>query len=190
MSCDQPQEDGSPPAAPRYELLHRQTLWESPWYDLRQDLLRDGDGREFTYTVVEHLGSVAILPLTREGQVVLIHNYRYPVGGYCYEIPAGGLGSDSTPEAAAERELEEEVGGHAGQLRYIGWFYPSNGISSERAHIYLATDVELGETHREPTEQMEIRLVRPDEALRMVRAGEITDGRAAIALLWCEPLLR
>jgi len=190
MRCDQRHENGSTPAPPRYELLHSQALWQSPWYNLRQDVLRDGTGREFTYTVVEHRGSVAILPITRDGQVVLIHNYRYPVGSYCYEIPAGGLGSDSTPEAAAERELEEEVGGHAGQLRYIGWFYPSNGISSERAHIFLATDVELGETHREPTEQMEIRLVRPDEALRMVRAGEITDGRAAIALLWCEPLLR
>lgn len=190
MSCDLPQGDGSTPSAPHYELLRRQTLWQSPWYNLRQDLLRDGEGREFTYTVVEHGGSVAILPVTREGQVVLIHNYRYPIGGYCYEIPAGGLGTDSTPEAAAVRELEEEVGGRAGRLRYIGWFYPSNGISSERSHIFLATDVELGKARREPTEQMEIRLVWPDEALRMVRAGEITDGRAAIALLWCEPLLR
>jgi ADP-ribose pyrophosphatase len=174
---------------PRYELVQRQMLWQSSWYNLRQDRLRDEQGHEFTYTVVEHPGSVVVLPVTREGQVVLIRNYRYPVGDFCYELPAGGLGSDATPEAAALRELEEEVGGHAEHLHYVGWVYPSNGISNERTHIFLATGVELGETHREPTEAMEVCLVHPDLALGMVRAGEISDGRASIALLWCEPLL-
>jgi ADP-ribose pyrophosphatase len=176
--------------APVYETLSSRTLWHSQWYGLRQDTLRDGEGREFTYTVVEHPGSVVILPVTPEGEVVLIRQYRYPVDDFCYEIPAGGLGSDSTPEAAALRELQEEVGGQATHLRYVGWYYPSNGISSEKAHLFLATDVKLGETHREPTESMEIRLVSMAEALRMVRSGEISDGRCALALLWCEPLLR
>ena len=89
----------------------------------------------------------------------------------------------------ARRELLEEVGGTATGLRYVGQFYTSNGISNEFAHVYLATGVELGETHREPTELMEIRLVLVEEALRMARAGEITDGPSALALLWCERLL-
>ena len=74
-------------------------------------------------------------------------------------------------------------------MRYIGQFYTSNGISNEVAYVYLATGVELGETHREPTELMEIRLVPVEEALPMARAGEITDGPSALALLWCELLL-
>lgn len=165
-------------------------VWQSPWYGLRQDRLRAESGLEFTYTVVEHPGSVVILPVTREGQVVLIRSYRYPVEEYCYELPAGGLGSDRSPEQAAVRELEEEVGGRADRLEYVGRFFPSNGISNEQAHIFLATGVVLGPTHRESTEVMEIRLVSPEEALRMVRAGEVSDGRAIVALLWCAPRLR
>jgi hypothetical protein len=68
--------------------------------------------------------------------------------------------------------------------------FGANGISNEIAYVYLATGVELGESHPEPTELMEIRLVPVEEALRMVREGEITDGPSTLALLWCEPLLR
>ena len=108
---------------------------------------------------------------------------------WCYEVPAGGLGPDGEPEEIARLELLEEVGGLAADLRYVGQFYTSNGISNEVAYVYMATGVDLGETHREPTELMEMRLVPVAEALRMAREGEITDGPSALALLWCEPLL-
>ena len=104
-------------------------------------------------------------------------------------MPAGGLSQDLTPEEAARRELLEEIGGTAADLRYAGQFYTSNGISNEVAYVYLATGVELGKPHREPTELMEVRLEPVDEALRMAREGEISDGPSALALLWCEPLL-
>ncbi|MFC2045952.1 NUDIX domain-containing protein [Chloroflexota bacterium] len=92
-------------------------------------------------------------------------------------------------EEVARRELLEEVGGEAAELPFVGQFYTSNGISNKVAYVYLATGVELGETHREPTELMEMRLVPVEEALRMAREGEISDGPSALALLWCEPLL-
>jgi ADP-ribose pyrophosphatase len=83
----------------------------------------------------------------------------------------------------------EEVGGIATDLRYVGQFYTSNGISNEVAYIYLATGVELGAAQPEPTELMEVRLVPVNEALRMARNGQISDGPSALALLWCESLL-
>jgi ADP-ribose pyrophosphatase len=104
-------------------------------------------------------------------------------------VPAGGLSDSLTPEEVARRELLEEVGGMASELRYVGRFYTSNGISNEVAYVYLAIGVELGETHHEATELMEVRLVAVQEALRMAREGEISDGPSALALLWCEPLL-
>ena len=104
-------------------------------------------------------------------------------------MPGGGLSPGLTPEEVARRELQKEVGGTAADLRYVGQFCTSNGISNEIAHVYLAAGVELGEAHPEPTELMEIRLVSVEEALRMAREGEITDGPSARALLWCELLL-
>ena len=172
-----------------WETLDSKYLWRSRWYNLRQDRLRTPEGGEFTYTLVDHPGAVWIVPVTAEGRVALIWHYRYPVDDWCYEVPAGGLSSDLTPEEVAQRELLEEVGGTAADLREVGQFYTSNGISNEIAYAYLATGVDLGQTHREPTELIEIRLVPVREALRMAREGEITDGPSALALLWCEPLL-
>jgi 8-oxo-dGTP pyrophosphatase MutT (NUDIX family) len=74
-------------------------------------------------------------------------------------VPAGGLSPRLTPEEVARRELLEEIGGRAAELRYVGQFYTSNGISSEVACVYLAIGVELGKTRREPTDLMDIRLV-------------------------------
>ena len=104
-------------------------------------------------------------------------------------MPAGGLSPGLTPEEVARREMQEEVGGIAADLRFVGQFYTSNGISNEVAYDYLATGVELGETYREPTELMEVHLMPVQEALRMAREGEISDGPSALALLWCERLL-
>jgi ADP-ribose pyrophosphatase len=173
-----------------WETLDSRFIWQSKWYNLRQDHLRTEAGHEFTYTLVDHPGAVWIVPVTKDGQAVLIRQYRYTVDDWCYEVPAGGLGSDGIPEEIARRELLEEVGGTASELRYVGQFYTSNGISNEVAYVYLASGVELVEAHREPTELMEIRLVPVNEALRMARQREITDGPSALALLWCETQLR
>ncbi len=173
-----------------WKTLHSKYLWQSRWYSLRQDRLRTPEGHEFTYTLIEHPGAVWIVPVTADGQIVLIWNYRYTVEDWCYEVPAGGLSPDLTPEAVAHRELLEEIGGTAGELRHVGQFYTSNGISNEVAYVYLATGVKLGETQREPTELMEIRLVSVGKAMRMARDGEISDGPSALALLWCERLLQ
>jgi ADP-ribose pyrophosphatase len=175
---------------PIWETLSSRLIWESRWYDLRQDRLRTQDGHEFTYTMVDHPGAVWVVPVTSEGQVVLVRQYRYTVDDWCYEVPAGGISPDLSPEEVARRELFEEIGGTATGLRYVGRFYTSNGISNEIAYVYLAGGVKLGEPHREPTELMEMRLVPVEEVLRMARNGEISDGPSALAILWCESLLR
>jgi ADP-ribose pyrophosphatase len=174
---------------PMWQTLSSRFLWQSRWYNLRQDRLRAPDGHEFNYTLVDHPGAVWIVQVTTDRRVVLIRQYRYTVDEFCIEVPAGGLSPDLTPEEAALRELLEEVGGTATELRYVGQFYTSNGISNEVAYVYFASGVELGDTHREPTELMEIRLLPVEEALRMAREGEISDGPSALALLWCEPLM-
>jgi ADP-ribose pyrophosphatase len=159
-------------------------------FNLREDRVRTAEGRELDYTLVDHAGAACIVPVTADGQVVLIWNYRYPVGDFCLECPAGGLKPGISAEETARQELKEEVGGKAADLQYVGRFFTSSGITNEVIHVYLATGVELGKPEREPSEEMEVRLIDVGEALRMARAGEIGDGPSTLALLWCEPLLR
>jgi ADP-ribose pyrophosphatase len=188
-----------------WETLSSRYLWQSRWYKLRQDQVRTQDGHEFTYTIIDHPGAVWVVPVTAEGQVILIRHYRYTVDDWCYEVPAGGLPSVSSKaglphlstssslaqaEEMARRELLEDVGGTATDLQHVGHFYTTNGISNETAYVYLATGVELGETSREPAELMETYLVSLEEAMRMAREGEISDGPSALALLWCGSLLQ
>lgn len=172
-----------------YQRISSRYIWKSRWYNVRQDEIRAPDGSEHTYTVVEHPGAVWVVPVTAGGEIVLEWQYRYTVGEWCWEVPAGGLLPGATPEAMARQELREEIGGTAARIERVGQFYTMNGIGTEVAHVFLATGVELGEPHREPTEIMEIKRVPIAEALRMARAGEISDGPSALALLLCEPLL-
>jgi ADP-ribose pyrophosphatase len=169
-----------------YETLSSRYLWTSRWYNLRQDQIVTPDGTHGTYTVVEHPGAVWVVPVTVTGQVVLEWQYRHTVQDWCWEVPAGGLLPGTSPEEMARRELREEIGGAATRLEPIAWFYTMNGIGTEVAHVYLALDVELGQTEREPTEVIELHTIPIAEAMRMARAGEITDGPSALALLLCE----
>jgi ADP-ribose pyrophosphatase len=146
-------------------------------------------GDEITYTFQEHPGAVFIVPVTADGEIVLMRQYRYPVGDWLCEVPAGAVGGDEGLEAAARRELAEEIGGTAEELRYAGYFFSASSISNLRVNVFLATGVRLGHSVPEVTELIEINVVSVTEALAMARRGEIKDGQSALALLLCEPLL-
>ena len=120
---------------------------------------------------------------------MLLQQYRYPVGEWLWEVPAGAVDGDEELEAAARRELAEEIGGTAAELRYVGYFFAASSISNLRDDVFLATGVWLGQSVREPTELIEVKTVPAAQALAMARQGEIKDGESALALILCEPLL-
>jgi len=172
-----------------WKTLDTTRLWESRWYNLRQDHVRIHTGDEITYTFQEHPGAVFIVPLTADGRIVLMHQYRYPVREWLWEVPAGAVDSNESLEATARRELAEEIGGTAEELRYVGHFFSASSISNLRADVFLATGVRLGQSKREATELITIKVVPVTEALAMAQRGEIKDGQSALALLLCEPSL-
>ncbi|MFW6096614.1 MAG: NUDIX domain-containing protein [Chloroflexota bacterium] len=173
-----------------FTTLSSHIAWSCPWYSVRQDRILLPDGQEGQYNVVQHEGAVWIVPLTTSREIVLLNHYRHTVQDWCFELPAGGLRKGESPQTVARKELREEIGGEAQSWSYVGQFYTSNGISNEVAHIFLATGVTLHETAHEPAEVMEIYPVALDEALRMARANEISDGPSALALLLSESRLR
>lgn len=178
------------PPPPNYTRLGSRYVWQSRWYNVRQDRLRAPDGNELTYTVIEKPEAVWIVPLTERGELVLIDQYRYPIGAWCLEVPAGNIEQGHTAQQMAARELREEIGGEAARWTHVADFYTMNGIGDERAQVFAALGVRLGTPHREPTEHIMRRVVPLAEGLAMARSGAIQDGPSALAILLAEPILR
>lgn len=128
--------------------------------------------------------------MTPEGEIVLLRQYRYTVADWCWEVPAGGMYESQDHRQIAIKELHEEIGGTYGDLTYIASFFLSNGLSNERGYVYLADYVLPGDSNLASTELLEMHRYGIDEAMRMARAGDISDGPSALALLMCEERIR
>lgn len=172
-------------SAPPFTTLASAIVWSCPWYRVRQDEIVTPDRQPGVYNVIEKPDAVWVIPVTADGRIAMIHQYRYTVDEWCWEVPAGSVKDSQSIEEAAIEELHEEVGGVASEITYIGRFFLANGICDEVGHIFLATGVVMGEPAHEAAEVITVQLMPIDEALRMARACEITDGPSALALLLC-----
>lgn len=165
----------------RPEVIASERLHDG-WLHLRADTLRFPSGRESRAEVIEHPGGVTVVAIDAQGRVLLVRQYRHPVGDALLELPAGTLDSDETPESCAARELQEEAGYRPGRLEKLGGFYLAPGYCTEYQHVFLATD--LVESRLEPEEEaIETVAVSLDEALHLVAAGGIVDSKTVAALL-------
>jgi ADP-ribose pyrophosphatase len=167
--------------------------YRDEYITLRQDRLDCPGTGEIKMTYLDHAGAVAVVPVTNDGQIVLVRQYRYPVDEWLLEIPAGGLHDvkGAPHEEVALKELDEEVGGRARKLTRVGEFYTTAGQSSELAHVYLAHDVMLDAWPKtEQTEEISVTTMPAREVLDLARSGRMKSGFSALAILLCEPLLR
>ena len=136
------------------------------------------NGKEGIREYVKHIGAVCVLPITKEGDVILVRQYRYAIGRMLLEIPAGKLDSkDEDPEDAVRRELREETGAISGKLTYMGKYFSSPAILDECIHMYLAEELEFGETDPDDDEFLEIVKMPLTELVEMIDRGEIIDGK-------------
>jgi ADP-ribose pyrophosphatase len=170
-------------------VLDSEYLLRSPWRNVRQDRVRLHSGNEVTYSYLETAEAVFVVPLTADGRIVLLRQYRHPLRTWTWEIVAGSIG-DEPPVDAARRELLEEVGGHCRELVPLGSYFALPAAAGSRHHAFVALDVELGEASREPTELIELVLLDPDEAFARARDGRIDDAQSALPLLMAEQHVR
>lgn len=136
-----------------------------------------------TREIVRQPGSVAALPVLDDGRVVLVRQYRYAVDELVWELPAGRKDPGETPAAGARRELEEEVGLRAGALEPLLSFWTTPGFCDELMHLFRATALESVPPRPEADERIEQASFTLDQALAMVRRGEIREGKTLVALL-------
>jgi 8-oxo-dGDP phosphatase len=157
---------------------------------LRTDQVRMPDGDVAPRDVVEHPGAVAIVALNDNGQVLLIRQYRHPVGHFLWEIPAGLRDvPGEPPHRTGERELREETGYTARTWHVLTDCYTSPGISTERVIVYLARglaeipDAERGPPLRHEEAHLEPAWVPLEQAVQLFLAGELHNGVAAVGIL-------
>ena len=151
---------------------------------VRRDRVRLPDGSEGVREYIRHPGAVAVVALFDDGSVLLERQFRYPHRREFIEIPAGKLEPGEPHLATAKRELAEETGYAAADWRYLGVIHTAIAYTDEAIHLYLAKRLSRTERKLDQGEFLET-LVRPfDEALRMIRDGELTDAKSVAALLW------
>lgn len=184
-----PGESGGHGDPPRGRIDSR-TVYDGRIVHLSLDRVRFPDGSEGELELIRHAGAAAVLPLTgslddEDPEVVLVRQYRYAAGGELYEVPAGMPEGDDEPwEACARRELEEETGFRAGSLRRLTRIFTTPGFTDEEIHLFLATDLTAGEARRDDDEFLEVVRMPFSRALRLVREGEIVDGKSVATLLY------
>ena len=123
-----------------------------------------------------------IVPVLEDNRLVFIWNYRHPIQGWELELPAGLIDPGETPQTGAKRELKEETGYSAKSWKTLGWLHTLPGISSQRAHVFLARDLKKGKIEREPYEYMKIKLLKTEEAYKLLRSGRIIHSPTVSAL--------
>jgi 8-oxo-dGDP phosphatase len=148
------------------------------------------DGQEGDWYVVEGAANAGAVAVDAAGAVCLVGEWAYPVEAFSWAIPSGGVESDETPLAAAQRELREETGLTAARWEPLGSFYLSQGLSTQVSHLYLATELRQGPAAPEGTEA--IRLVRVPLAEAWARAcqGGLRDSVTLVGLAWARERLR
>jgi ADP-ribose pyrophosphatase len=145
---------------------------------------KTADGRQLVREIVRHPGAVVILPILSDGRVVFVKNFRAAVNETLIELPAGTLDHDEPPIKTAERELAEETGYRAKTIEPLLTFCMSPGILDEKMHLFLATGLTAGETALEEGEEIESFLCPWDDAIELVRCGEIRDAKSIASLLY------
>lgn len=158
-------------------------VYENPWIRVREDIAELPDGRTTLYGVVSIGEAVGVLPFVDDDHVILIRQYRYVFGeAHRWEIPTGGMKAGETREAAAQRELQEEIGYTAEQLEWVSTFYTSKSVCHEIAHLYLGRGLAAGALPPDETEEIEQAIFPFAEALAMVNSSAIRDAMTVIAI--------
>jgi ADP-ribose pyrophosphatase len=147
------------------------------------DTVEKHSGEKTTREIVEHDDCVVIVALDKEGNVLLVSQFRQPTGKELLEIPAGGINNGEDPAQAACRELQEETGYFPQKLSKLGGFYSAPGYCTEYLHLYLATDLVFDPLQAEDTEDIELTRVALADIPELITSGDICDAKSIAGLL-------
>ncbi len=159
-------------------------VYDNPWLRLEEDeVINPGGGLSQYGKVLFKNIAIGIVPIDEHGNTWLVGQYRYVPNCYSWEIPMGGGALHTDPLESAKRELREETGLSAKHWQELMRLHTSNSVTDERAIVYVARELQQGDTEFEETEDLQILRLPLGEAIALARSGEITDAVSVCALL-------
>jgi ADP-ribose pyrophosphatase len=179
----------------RAVVLSSEVVYQGPLFRVLHDKLVEPGGRQNERDVIRHNGSVVILAIDnlkrrQDPWIVMERQYRHAANQFLWELPAGKIDAGEEPLAGAKRELAEETGYQAKRWRPLVEYYASPGFLGEAMKVFVAEGLRAGETHWDQDEEIEIRLVKLSDVLKMIKKGAIHDGKTLTSVLLYEWLRR
>jgi ADP-ribose pyrophosphatase len=174
------------PDMPHEEHVSSEQVFEGNLLKVRVDTVRTPSGKEAKRELVEHPGSVVIVPVTTDGKVLFIRQFRYATGDYLLELPAGLIDEGEDPIESAKRELIEETSYEAGTIRELCKIYISPGYTEELTTIFLAEDctpVEHEDDEDEPIQMFPVDL-RDLREMLVPGAADAADAQTMLGMMW------
>lgn len=177
-------------AQPKYndwQHLHSEYLIEQPWFKMRQDRVLKGNGQEmFPYYVLEYTNWACVFPITKDGKIILVRQYRYALGQWSIELPGGIMDAHETePVVAARRELLEETGHSCGELVQVAAIAPNPATQNNLMYCFVAKDCEL--THEQSfdeNEELEVVLATMEEVKTLLREQKIVQSLHTACMMY------
>lgn len=167
--------------------LHETTLssehvYKGKVFDIFKDEVELSDGKKSLREVVRHPGGVVIVAQKDDDTILMVKQFRYPVGEPSLELPAGKLDKGEEPDSASRRELEEETGYAAKNWNYLGYIYTTPGFCDEKLHLYYASNLVFVGQKPDDGEILECFEYKKDKIFEMIKNGEINDSKTICAL--------
>jgi len=165
------------------KTLSSEKIYDGRFISLRRDHILLPDGREAAREVIEHPGAICVLPLTEEGEVILVRQYRSAAARIVTELPAGKLDPGEHPILCAQRELMEETGFSCREMISLGRMMPTPGYCEEVIWMYLARGLKPGQTSPDDDEFLEIVRIPLEELTARILANEFDDAKTQLGVL-------
>jgi ADP-ribose pyrophosphatase len=169
------------------QVISSHELLKNKLFSVVEEVATDPSGFEIKRSIIKHPGSAVMMAVDEQQRVLLVRQFRLPAELELWELPAGRLDPGESPLEAAKRELREETGYQAKKWTELASFWASPGYVQEKMNVFLAEELTEGKPEPMEDERIELRWFEKDELRRMIRAGEIVDGKTMVGyFMWVD----